>query len=213
VRRPLRSSRGLAIERELYLALLVDRDRAHRRDGLDRRAAWTSKEVASTGREDVTLQSTRSSLAPFQSRKLAFALGLTAKETLKSFTASSTRSTAAFLAEDCSLLETPSSSPPAAIVLLDAKVVLDDNAEIRHPSGRLCATRTRRCGRSQAKARGPLSYVSLDVTSAAGNGAASPWAHGHHPRNTALSRRTSSTSAAAPQEAGKPPLPHPQARG
>jgi succinyl-CoA synthetase beta subunit len=170
--RRLYVEQGLAIERELYLALLVDRDRrriavmASTEGGMDiEEVAHKTPEKILTIHVDPAL-----GLAAFQSRKLAFALGLGAKEILKSFTKLLDALYRCFVAEDCSLLEinplvvtaaTPSGGG-GSIVALDAKVVLDDNAEIRHPEWeKLRDTDEEDPVELKAKRAG-LSYVSLD---------------------------------------------------
>src|SRR5580693_6833940 len=143
--RRLYVEQGLAIERELYLALLVDRDRrriavmASTEGGMDiEEVAAHRPEMILTLHVDPAL-----GLAPFQCRKLAFALGLGAKETLKGFTR---------------MLD----ALYRCFVALDAKVVLDDNAEIRHPEWEgLRDTDEEDAVELQAKRAG-LSYVSLD---------------------------------------------------
>jgi succinyl-CoA synthetase beta subunit len=164
--RRLYIEQGLAIERELYLALLVDRDRrriavmASTAGGMDiEEVAHRTPEKIVTLHVDPVL-----GLAPFQSRKLAFALGLGGKETLKSFSRLLDALYRCFVAEDCSLLEINPLvvTKEGGIVALDAKVNLDDNAEIRHPDWEgLRDTDEEDPVELQAKRAG-LSYVSLD---------------------------------------------------
>src|SRR6185295_13160279 len=164
--RRLYIEQGLAIERELYLALLVDRDRrriavmASTEGGMDIEAvAHDTPEKIITLHVDPAL-----GLAGFQSRKLAFALGLGGKETLRAFAKLLDALYRCFVAEDCSLLEINPLvvTKDHAIVALDAKVNLDDNAEIRHPEWEaLRDTDEEDPVELQAKRAG-LSYVSLD---------------------------------------------------
>ena len=164
--RRLYVEQGLAIARELYLALLVDRDRrriavmASTEGGMDiEEVAHNRPEKILTLHVDPVL-----GLAPFQARKLAFSLGVGGKETMKSFTRLLDALYRCFLAEDCSMLEINPLVVTAdhAIVALDAKVVLDDNAEIRHPEWEaLRDTDEEDAVELQAKRAG-LSYVSLD---------------------------------------------------
>src|SRR5262249_28966380 len=100
--RRLYIEQGLAIERELYLALLADRDR--------RRIAVMASTAGGMDIEDVAHQTPEKiitlhvdpvlGLAPFQAKKLAFALGLGGKETLKSFTRLLDALYRCFVAED-----------------------------------------------------------------------------------------------------------------
>jgi succinyl-CoA synthetase beta subunit len=164
--RRLYVEQGLAIERELYLALLVDRDRrriavmASTEGGVDiEEVAHKTPEKILTFHVDPAL-----GLASFQARKLAFALGLGAKDTLRNFTKLLDACYRCFLAEDCSMLEINPLvvSTGGSIVALDAKVLLDDNAEIRHPEWeKLRDTDEEDAVELQAKRAG-LSYVSLD---------------------------------------------------
>jgi succinyl-CoA synthetase beta subunit len=164
--RRLYVEQGLGIARELYLALLVDRDRrriavmASTEGGMDiEEVAHNRPEKIITLHVDPVL-----GLAPFQARKLAFALGVGGKETMKSFTKLLDALYRCFLAEDCSMLEINPLvvTTDHAIVALDAKVVLDDNAEIRHPEWEaLRDTDEEDAVELQAKRAG-LSYVSLD---------------------------------------------------
>jgi succinyl-CoA synthetase beta subunit len=164
--RRLYVEQGLAIERELYLALLVDRDRRRIAVMASTEGGMDIEEVAEHRPEKIVTLHVDPvlGLAPFQSRKLAFALGLAAKETLKSFTRVLDALYRCFLAEDCSLLEINPLivTTGGGIVALDAKVVLDDNAEIRHPEWEaLRDTDEEDAVELQAKRAG-LSYVSLD---------------------------------------------------
>src|SRR6185312_11431438 len=164
--RRLYVEQGLAIERELYLALLLDRDRrriavmASTEGGMDiEEVAHKTPEKILTLHVDPVL-----GLAPFQARKLAFGLGLGAKETLRAFTKLVDSLYKCFVAEDCSMLEINPLvvTKEGGIVALDAKVVLDDNAEIRHPEWEsLRDTDEEDPVELQAKRTG-LSYVSLD---------------------------------------------------
>jgi succinyl-CoA synthetase beta subunit len=168
--RRLYVEQGLAIERELYLALLVDRDRRRIAVMASTEGGMDIEEVAEHRPEKIVTLHVDPvlGLAPFQSRKLAFALGLAgagaAKETLKSFTRLLDALYRCFLAEDCSILEINPLIVTAGggLVALDAKVVLDDNAEIRHPEWEaLRDTDEEDAVELQAKRAG-LSYVSLD---------------------------------------------------
>src|SRR6185295_11806389 len=85
--RRLYIEQGLDIARELYLAILVDRDRrrvavmASTEGGMDiEEVAHHTPEKILTVHIDPVL-----GLAPFQARKLAYSLGLEAKETMRAF--------------------------------------------------------------------------------------------------------------------------------
>ncbi len=164
--RRLYVEQGLAIERELYLALLVDRDRRRIAVMASTEGGMDIEEVAAHRPEKILTLHVDPvlGLAPYQARKLAFGLGLGAKETLRSFTRLVDALYRCFLAEDCSMLEINPLvvTKEGGLVALDAKVVLDDNAEIRHPEWEaLRDTDEEDPVELQAKRAG-LSYVSLD---------------------------------------------------
>ncbi|MDI1446100.1 ADP-forming succinate--CoA ligase subunit beta [Polyangium sp. 6x1] len=135
--RRLYIEQGLDIDREIYLALTLDRDRrriavmASREGGMDiEQVAHDTPEKIHTLHVDPVI-----GLAPYQARKLAFALGLGAKEQMRQFTKLLDGLYKCFLAEDCSLVEINPLvvTKKGDIVALDGKVTFDDNAEIRHP--------------------------------------------------------------------------------
>jgi succinyl-CoA synthetase beta subunit len=127
---------GLAIGRELYLALVLDRE--------TRRVAFIASTEGGMDIEEVAAHTPEKlfklfvdpavGLQPFQGRKLAFALGLTgdaAKEIGKLASALEKL----FMQEDCSQVEI---NPLVVtkdnhLIALDAKVNLEDNALFRHP--------------------------------------------------------------------------------
>ncbi|MDI3285032.1 ADP-forming succinate--CoA ligase subunit beta [Polyangium sp. 15x6] len=135
--RRLYIEQGLDIDREIYLALTLDRDRrriavmASREGGMDiEQVAHDTPEKIHTLHIDPVI-----GLAPYQARKLAFALGLGAKEQMRQFTKLVDGLYKCFLAEDCSLVEINPLvvTKKGDIVALDGKMTFDDNAEIRHP--------------------------------------------------------------------------------
>jgi succinyl-CoA synthetase beta subunit len=157
---------GVDIDRELYLALLVDRDKrriavmASREGGMDiEKVAHDTPEKIHTLHVDPVL-----GLAPYQSRRLAFALGLGAKEQLRQFTKLLDNLYRCFVAEDCSLVEVNPLivTKKGEIIALDGKMNLDDNAEVRHPEWEgLRDTDEEDPVELEAKRVG-ISYVSLD---------------------------------------------------
>jgi succinyl-CoA synthetase beta subunit len=164
--RRLYVEQGLDIDRELYLALLVDRDRrriaimASTEGGMDiEKVAHETPEKIVTIHVDPVL-----GLAPFQAQKLAFALGLGDKDLRRTFAKLLDGLYKAFLAEDCSLLEINPLvvTKDKKIVALDGKINLDDNGEVRHPEWeKLRDTDEEDAVELEAKKAG-LSYVSLD---------------------------------------------------
>ena len=136
--RRLYIEQGLDIARELYLAILIDREQrriaiiASTEGGMDiEEVAHKTPEKILKVHVDPVL-----GLAAYQGRQLAVALGLTEKETQKQFLKTLDALYACFLGEDCSLLEINPLivTKSGDIVALDAKVNFDDNAEFRHKS-------------------------------------------------------------------------------
>lgn len=126
---------GIAIARELYLGMLVDRDSrrvvamASTEGGMEieKVAAETPEKILKVYIDPVT------GLMPFQARELGFGLGL-AKDQVAKFVPLMTSLYKMFMAEDCSLVEiNPLIVTKQGDVLAgDAKVSFDENAEFRH---------------------------------------------------------------------------------
>ena len=121
---------GADIDRELYLAVLLDRDRRRiaimgsREGGMDiEKVAHDTPEKIHTLHVDPVL-----GLAPFQARKLAYDLGLGAKETMKQFVSLVDKLYKCFLAEDCSLIEINPLivTKKGEIIALDGKMTIAD---------------------------------------------------------------------------------------
>jgi succinyl-CoA synthetase beta subunit len=135
--RRLYIEQGLDIERELYFAMLVDREErkiaviASPAGGMDiEEVAEKEPEKMLTVHVDPLL-----GLAGFQIRKLAYFLGLGAKkETFASFSKLVTSLYECFTKEDCSMVEVNPLivTKQGTVVALDGKVTFDDNAEYRH---------------------------------------------------------------------------------
>jgi succinyl-CoA synthetase beta subunit len=127
---------GLAIARELYLGLVIDR--STRRlvlmaspDGgvdIEKVAAETPERIFKAFLDPAL------GLQPFQARQLAFALGLKGDQIGKAVRLM-TAVTNGFIATDASLVEINPLIATAAgdLLALDAKVNFDDNALYRHP--------------------------------------------------------------------------------
>jgi succinyl-CoA synthetase beta subunit len=164
--RRLYIEQGLDIARELYLALLVDRDArriaiiASTEGGMDiEEVAHSAPEKIITIHIDPVL-----GLAGYQARKLAYALGVGGKETMKAFVKAVDALYRCFLAEDCSMLEINPLvvTKTNEIVALDAKVTFDDNAEFRHPEWEKLRDIEEEDPVELEAKRAGLSYVSLD---------------------------------------------------
>jgi succinyl-CoA synthetase beta subunit len=164
--RRLYIEQGLDIARELYLGVVVDRDR--------RRIAFMAsteggveieKVAAETPEKIITVHvDPAAGFAAYQARELAFALGLGAKDTLAKFVKLLGALYEVVIREDCSLCEINPLvvTKSGAVVALDAKVTFDDNAEFRHPEWRELEDKDEEDPvELEAKAAG-LNYVSLD---------------------------------------------------
>jgi succinyl-CoA synthetase beta subunit len=156
---------ALEIVRELYLAVVVDRDArriammASTEGGMDiETVARQSPEKIHTVHVDPII-----GLASFQIRRIASALGL--DKDLGARLAPLARSLYdLLLQQDCSLCEINPLCVTAKreMVALDAKIGLDDNASFRHPDWDALRDRSEEDPvESEAKEAG-LSYVSLD---------------------------------------------------
>ncbi|NOY90453.1 MAG: ADP-forming succinate--CoA ligase subunit beta [Deltaproteobacteria bacterium] len=126
---------GLEIATEMYLALAIDRE--------SRRVAIMASTEGGVEIEKVAEETPEKilkvfvdpaiGLMPYQTRQLAFGLGLS-KKAQKSFAKLLSKLVDLFVAEDCSIAEI---NPLVVtgdedVVALDAKVNFDDNAEFRH---------------------------------------------------------------------------------
>jgi succinyl-CoA synthetase beta subunit len=127
---------GLEIARELYLAVLIDRETrlpaiiASTEGGMDiEEVAAKHPEKILTLHVDPVL-----GLAPFQVRQLAFALGLGEKNLQRSFAKLLNGLYECFIQEDCSLVEVNPLvvTKGGTVVALDGKMSFDDNASFRH---------------------------------------------------------------------------------
>jgi succinyl-CoA synthetase beta subunit len=169
--RRLYVEQGLDIARELYLGLVVDREKrrialmASTEGGveIEKVAEETPERILTEHIDPVT------GLSGFQARKLAFGLGVgkgspKAKETIAQFVTLVTKLAAAFDKEDCSLCEINPLvvTKSGDIVALDAKINFDDNAEGRHKEWAALMDKDEEDPvELEAKAVG-LNYVSLD---------------------------------------------------
>jgi succinyl-CoA synthetase beta subunit len=156
---------GLAIGRELYLAVVVDRDARRLTIMASTEGGVEIEEVAEKSPEKILKLTIDPAvgLMPYQARQLAFGLGLSgdaAKELGKLLAALEKL----FMQEDCSQVEI---NPLVVtkdnhLVALDAKFNLEDNAGFRHPEWETWRDKTEEKEvEIEAKAAG-LSYIQLD---------------------------------------------------
>ncbi|MBW1920543.1 MAG: ADP-forming succinate--CoA ligase subunit beta [Deltaproteobacteria bacterium] len=128
---------GVEIDRELYMAMVVDRSRARPVMVFSQQGGMEIEEVAARSPELVLQQFVDPGVGwmPFQSRALAYSLDpLPAPETLKEIITIMGNLYKVFISLDCSLAEIN----PLVItkqghaLAIDAKISIDDNALSRH---------------------------------------------------------------------------------
>ena len=126
---------GLAIDRELYLSMVVDRASQQLVMMVSAEGGVDIEEVAAKTPEKIHKEFIAPSvgLQAFQARKLAFALGLDGKQIGKA-TSMMMALYRAFIATDASLLEINPliTTKDGDLLALDAKMNFDDNALYRH---------------------------------------------------------------------------------
>jgi succinyl-CoA synthetase beta subunit len=126
----------LAGSREMYLAMVVDRARESPVFMASAQGGMDIEEVAAKDPKAILMETVHQAAGfqPFQARKLAFGLGLPPSTLAKAvpFMQAIHR---AFEALDASLLEINPflMTRDGALIALDAKLTLDDNALYRHP--------------------------------------------------------------------------------
>jgi succinyl-CoA synthetase beta subunit len=127
---------GLAIDRELYLSLLVDRGTRRPVLMVSAEGGVDIEQVAANTPEKIHKEFVDPAigLQPYQARKLAFAVGLTEGQIGKA-TKLMLALYKAFIATDASLLEINPLivTKSGDLLALDAKMNFDDNALYRHP--------------------------------------------------------------------------------
>ncbi len=153
-----------AIARELYLGVLVDRARERVVCMASEAGGMDIEEVARTRPDKIlTVEiNPASGLMPFQCRQLAFALGLGTQ--LKALSQIMQGLYRLFLANDLSLVEINPLvvTEDNALLALDAKINLDDNALYRHPGLTEMRDPSQEEERENRASRFGLNYVSLD---------------------------------------------------
>ncbi|MCA9618515.1 MAG: ADP-forming succinate--CoA ligase subunit beta, partial [Myxococcales bacterium] len=157
---------GLDIARELYLAILVDRETRRPAIIASTEGGMDIEEVAEKEPEKILtiLVDPILGLADFQKRQLCFALGLTEKNTMKAFGKLVSSLYECFVKEDASLVEVNPLvvTGDGAVVALDGKMGLDDNASFRHPEWVEMRDKTEEDPTEMHAKEAGLSYVSLN---------------------------------------------------
>jgi succinyl-CoA synthetase beta subunit len=156
---------GMDIARELYLALVVDRETRRVAVMASTEGGVDIEEVAASTPEKIhkIFIDPAVGLMPYQVRQLAFALEFD-KTAMKSFSKLLTNYVKLFVEEDCSLAEVNPLivTKSGEVVALDAKINFDDNAAFRHPTwNELRDHSEEEETETEAKAAG-LSYIQLD---------------------------------------------------
>lgn len=157
---------GLDIARELYLAILVDRETRKPAVIASTEGGMDIEEVAEKHPEKIITVHVDPliGLAPFQARQLAFALELTDKKTMKAFGKLITRLYDCFRKEDASMVEINPLvvTGDGDVIALDAKMSCDDNAAWRHPEWAELRDKTEEDPTELEAKEAGLSYVSLE---------------------------------------------------
>jgi succinyl-CoA synthetase beta subunit len=152
------------IERELYLSFFIDRQKACPLLMGCGEGGVEIEEVARRSPEMVLCEPWDSSLGllPFQARKVAHFLGLSAHH-LKESTNLILNLSKAFIEKDLTLLEINplAVTPQGSLAVLDVKADFDDNAFFRHPEMVAIRPRPEESLESLASSFG-LSYVGLE---------------------------------------------------
>ena len=156
---------GVDIDRELYVGLVVDRERraiclmASTEGGVEiEQVAAESPDKIHKAWFDPT-----AGLLPFQARQVAFALGLEGK-TMRAAASVMQGLARCFVAEDASLVEINPLvvTGDGAVIALDAKVNLDDNAAFRHREREELRDESEEDPVEAEAARLGFSYVGMD---------------------------------------------------
>ena len=156
---------GVAIEKEYYLALVVDRESRRVAIMASREGGVDIEEVAAKTPEKIYRQyiDPAVGLMPYQARRLAFALGL-AKPAQKEFASILAKLAKMFVQEDCSLAEINPLivTKDGHVMALDAKLNFDDNADFRHADWESLRDLTEEAPTETEAKAADLSYVQLD---------------------------------------------------
>ena len=156
---------GCDIDREIYLAIVIDRKRecpvlmASAEGGMDIEAvAATNPEAIFFVEIDVD-----SGLDPLAAARVANTLGIKG-ESAAGFIELACNLARAFLAEDCSLAEVNPLviTGSGDVIALDAKINFDDNAEFRHPEHGELRDNDEEDPREARAAEWDLSYVGME---------------------------------------------------
>jgi succinyl-CoA synthetase beta subunit len=156
---------GSAIERELYLSMLVDRAQERVAIMASEDGGMDIEEVAATTPERIITVAINpaAGLQPYQCRKLGFAIGLKFSQ-MKQFIDLTMNLYRLFVESDASLLEINPLivSDTGDLVALDAKINIEDNALFRQPDLQTQRDPTQEDEMERRAAEHDLNYVSLE---------------------------------------------------
>jgi len=156
---------GSDIARELYLALLVDRQTSRISFVCSTEGGMDIEEVAASTPEKILSFSVdpASGLSDFHGRRLAFSLGLEGAQ-VKQMVALAKTLYKAFVEKDMEMLEINPLivTPEGQIKVLDAKVSFDGNALYRHADIQALKDETEEDPKELAASKFDLNYIALD---------------------------------------------------
>ena len=156
---------GAAIARELYLSLLVDRETSRVSVVASTEGGMDIEAVAAATPERIVTFSIDPATGPWPHHALTLARVLNlAGESARQLRALLPALYKAFVAKDMSLLEINPLivTGAGALMVLDAKVSIDDNALYRHPELAALRDETEEDAKEIEAAKYDLSYVALD---------------------------------------------------
>ena len=158
---------GLAISRELYLAILVDRDSASIMIMASSEGGMDIEEVAAASPEKIIKVAVNPllGLQPYQCRQLAFGLDL-AGPAAKSFITLLGKLYTLMVGKDCSMVEINPLvvTEDNQVVALDAKMDVDSNSLFRHPHIVAMRDEGEEDPLEVEASRHNLNYINLDGT-------------------------------------------------
>jgi len=156
---------GSKIARELYLSLVLNRDKGHIAFIASAAGGMDIEEVAEHTPEKIIRVDINpaTGLMPSQTRVLAYGLGLEGKQ-IEEFTKIAQALYKLYLEKDCSLLEVNPLivNGDGHLIALDAKINIEDNALFRHKDLAEWRDDTQEDAMERAAAKHELNYVSLD---------------------------------------------------
>jgi succinyl-CoA synthetase beta subunit len=194
---------GLQMERELYLSLLLDRAAGKPVMMASAAGGMDIEEVAAKTPEKIVRVHIDPGVGimPFEARRIGFGIGLNATQ-VNAFVKLASALYTAYLATDASLVEINPLvvTKDGSLLALDAKMNFDDNAMYRHPDIRDLRDLSEEDPLEIDASKFSLNYIHLDGNiGCMVNGAGLAMATMDIIKlGRAASRRTSSTSAAAP---------------